>query len=214
MALSQTHVNVNRLPEVQGGLDRYFTLWWEAQRQAWQDVGRDPREEADRATSVFNILASALGPLALDELAALAWSGYVAGLQERISDLGRWIIAVNATQPAASYAFAHPRLGEYWRQHKMGATERAAADRALLDFCQRQLTQLRAGAAPSSATRYALQYFGEHLQRAGGDIDALEPLVCREWWKAHRAVIGSDDGFLRDIERAWAESTLHSLATC
>ena len=41
---------------------------------------------------------------------------------------------------------------------------------------------------------------------AQADPTQFDSLVCREWWQAHRAVTGSDEGFLNDIAYAWHQT--------
>jgi len=200
-------VAIDELPDVTAGLGDYFDLWWEGQREYWSGQGRDPVEETERATRLFGILASALGPLTVDELSELTAIPSAAGLQERLSDLGRWVIAVGGKdQQHPALAFAHSRLRDYWRQQKMTDKERQDADHLLVEFGRRQLQRLVDGAEPRSAAPYALRYYAAHLENAQADPTQFDSLVCREWWQAHRAVTGSDEGFLNDIAYAWHQT--------
>jgi hypothetical protein len=196
-------VTAKQLPKLTG-LSDYFESWWDAQRTGWTSAGRDPRAEAARATLLFGMLASALGPLGLDELSQLTGIASAAVLQEDLTELGRWVIAVGEDRPGQhTYAFAHPRLGDYWREQKMTAREREHADRELLLFCRQQLAWLREGGDPGAASPYALRYYATHLELQRAADEHLDALICPAWWHAHRALSGADETFLRDLWAAW-----------
>jgi hypothetical protein len=197
-------VSSDQLPDLTGGLSAYFDLWWEAQRQHWTSQGKDPLKEAERATLLFGRLASALGPLTLDELSHLTGIASAAALHEHLNEFGRWVIAVGGDGPhQRTYAFAHPRLGDYWREQKMTVQEREHNNRELRQYCQQQLQRLREGAEPGSASPYALRYYATHLENERAEYEQFDALICPEWWQAHRAVSGSDETFLSDVGLAW-----------
>lgn len=201
-------VKLDRLPDLAGGLGNYFELWWDAQRTYWTEVGSDPVIETERATVIFGALSSALGPLTLDELAQLAGIGSAATLREYIRRFGRWIITVS--EEHEGFAFAHPRLREYWRDHQMTGDQRARADDKTIEFCRHHLDQLRAGVDPATTPRYVLDYYTAHLGDQRAQAADYDRLICREWWLAHQTVTGSDETFIRDVVRA-AECTARGI---
>ncbi len=207
-------VTADTLPSLTGGLNAYFDLWWNAQREHWDAERKDRAEESKRATLLFGTLAGALGPLTLDELSRLTDDTPAAVLQEHLTEFGRWVIAVGGDGPASlTYSFAHPRLGEYWRERKMTVQERNNTDRRLRQFCQEQLQALREGADPRSASPYALRYYTTHLENEHADYEQFDAMICPVWWHAHRAVTHSDETFLRDIWATWdrAEQLMDTL---
>jgi transcriptional regulator with XRE-family HTH domain len=194
-----TALQQDELPQVPPGLATYFERWWDAQRRQW---GADTplREPAVRA--LLSLLACALGPLTGDDLLALtapegldSWT-----VAEALQPLGRFVVGDGLRQ---GYVFSHPRLGQYFYE-KLTDRERAAWEHRLLDYGEQTLHALDSGRiAPRAASRYAVQYYGAHLDRAGPASEQFYALVSQGWLRAWEALEGTYDGFLADLGRAW-----------
>jgi hypothetical protein len=48
-----------------------------------------------------------------------------------------------------------------------------------------------------------MQYYGAHLERAGGVVETLLPLVSNGWRQAWERLEGAYAGFLSNVSRAW-----------
>jgi hypothetical protein len=202
-------------PPVDGSLSELFDRWWEDQRSAWTAAGRDSDLETERASRIFAVLATALGPVGLDELAALTEIDSAAVLQGRLADLDHWVIGVATSRGSdRAYTFGHPRFGRFWHDEQMTAAEREQNEEAIVRFALARLQALHDGADPANASIYTLRYLAAHLEQRGAGADELDALVDPAWWRARRALEGGDEGFLGDLDRAWraCEAEYASLA--
>lgn len=203
----QGFIDSERLPGlIAGGLANYFNLWWGAQRQAWKDEGRDPGQETESADAIFGVIATALGPVGRDDLAQLTGTASGAKLDGRLRELRRWIITAGAIGDERSYAFAHPRLRDFWRETMMTGAQRAALDRRLIEHCRDEFERLVADPDAGTVSPYVLRYYGAHLEQLGAPADELLKLVCPAWWRAREALEHSQEGFLQDVRRAWTRA--------
>ena len=203
----QGFIGSERLPElIAGGLANYFNLWWRAQRQAWRDEGRDPEQETESADAIFGVIATVLGPVGRDDLAHLTGMASGAKLDGRLSELRRWIITAGAIGDDRSYALAHPRLRDFWRETMMTNAQRAALDRRLIEFCRDEFERLVTDPDAGAISPYVLRYYGAHLEQPGAPADELPKLVCPAWWRAREALEHSQEGFLQDVRRAWTRA--------
>ncbi|MGO8770835.1 trypsin-like peptidase domain-containing protein [Mycobacterium sp.] len=200
----QGFIDPGRLPElIAGGLANYFNIWWGAQRQAWKDEGRDPELETEFADAIFGVIATVLGPVGRDDLAQLTGMASGAKLDGRLRELRRWIITTGAIGDERSYAFAHPRLRDFWRGTMMTEAQRAALDRRLIEFCRDEFERLVADTDAGTISPYVLRYYGAHLEQPGAPAGELPKLVCPAWWRAREALEHSQEGFFQDVLRAW-----------
>ena len=198
-------LTVDDLAGLKPGLGEYFERWWADQQVQWTVRGEDPLGEKEDVLDFFNLCAMSLGPLTRDEVAAIVGGRLGSGLRLRsiAASLGRFIIGDGIGQ---GYTFSHPRLGQFFRE-QMTQAERRELDRRFLEFGAGILDALTSGALdPHEAPRYALRYYGAHLERVGGSGDRFDALVSEGWLRAWEAQEGTYSGFLADVARAWRQA--------
>ncbi|MCB1883193.1 MAG: hypothetical protein KDG89_04225 [Geminicoccaceae bacterium] len=94
------------------GFSGYFRTWWEHQQRAWKAEGT-PIDEATR-DALLAVLACALGPLKLAELAEVARTAH--GIeriitQDTLAPLRRFLIGDGFE---SGYVFTHPKPAAYF----------------------------------------------------------------------------------------------------
>jgi hypothetical protein len=187
------------LPRLPPGLDAWFSRWWAQSRLTW---GGAPATEAC-AEALFDLLATALGPLSRDDLGALAdfaAPSRPGAFNAALCALRPLLVGDGVAQP---FALSHPRL-RHFRLDQMGAARHERTQRYFLDYGGAQFDELLAGARePARVSPYLLRHYGAHLALAGREGQARAwALVCEPWQRAWEALEGTFDGFLSDVDRA------------
>jgi hypothetical protein len=185
------------LRSISPGLEGYFQRWWREQRTLWD---KDAPLRQNTVQVALNLLACALGPMAADDLLALApaeLNTWV--LEDALESLERFIIGDGRSQ---RYVFSHPRLGIYFYE-LLRPVERRLWDNRFLQWGEKTLTSLQGAQPQESVSPYLVQYYGAHLERSGADLSALLALVADGWKFAWFAFEGGYTGFLNDVDRAW-----------
>lgn len=199
-------LQVGDLHNIKPGLAGYFERWWQDQQEQWRIQGRDPIVEQANLRTLLNVIAAAMGPLMLDDLAALypdlADSMLVRWLIQQVS---RWLVGDGKTQ---GYSYSHPRLGYYfWEQ--LNKHEQKAWNERFVGWGARILAELNAEVlAPERAPRYLLQHYADHLERSNAPAESFYALISNGWRKAWEVEDVSYGGFLNDVDRTWNRASL------
>jgi AAA ATPase domain len=198
------------LPRTPPGLEGWFSRWWEQLSQRL--VGYPAL--APLAEEVFDLLATALGPLPVTVLLALVNADRAVAVSTHelaalLRELRPLLIGDGARVPLV---LSHPRL-RYFRLEKLSQAQRSELNRRFCALGEAQLRALVAGGLPASEPPpYLVQYLGAHLELAASSPDvernlaaerSLAALVCQPWQQAWEALEGTFDGFLEDVGRAW-----------
>jgi hypothetical protein len=188
------------LRAIRPGLQGYFSRWWDDQRRLWgnQTPLREPAVQA-----LLNLLACALGPLKRVDILRLvpAETGLNTWmLEEALRPLARFVLGDGEQQ---GYVFSHPRLGAYFYE-RLARGDRQATESRFLAWGEETLEALNERRLePEHASRYVVQYYGAHLERADCKVETLLALVSDGWRRGWQALEGTYAGFLNDVERAW-----------
>lgn len=192
------------LHQIKPGLGGYFERWWQDQREQWRIQGRNPITEQAHLRLLLNAIAASLGPLTLDDLAALhsdlADSTLLRELLEYVS---RWLVGDGKGQ---GYSYSHPRLGYYfWEQ--LGSQEQQMWDKRFCAWGAETLNALNTNQiVPKATPVYLLRYYTSHLQRCQLPAEEFYALVSNGWRKAWEELDVSYTGFLNDVDRAWEQA--------
>ncbi len=190
------------LQELDPGLEAYFEQWFNDQARLW---GSDAPLHEPLVRGLLDLCASALGPLRLDDLYELGQGLFASGAQieSTAGIITRFLIGDGIER---GYAFTHPRLGEHFaRTHT--SRERNELRGRFLVYGEQVLAELNTGdLAPEEAPEYVLRYYGAHLEqgRARTPAEAYYALMSDGWRRAWEALEGTPDGFLGDVQHAWA----------
>lgn len=192
------HLQPEDLQGMRPGYNGYFERWWTDQEELW---GEDDPLEKKIVNDLLDVLAMALGPLPINDLRQLL-PGNVRSreLRRAIEPLNRFVIGNGQEQ---GYAFAHPKLGEYFRD-VLEADEQAAWQQRFLDWGRWTLANLRSKKIrPLDASPYLMQYYGRHLEETNATTEELMQLVSREWLQVWYQKTDTHAGFLQDVDRVW-----------
>lgn len=196
-----TGLTAEELPSIDKGMRGYFDRWRRELERVWRARGHQPAERQRDLQDFLDALASALGPLTVDDLAELnpdAPTGFA--LTWLLKDVERFVIGDGVRQ---GFVFSHPRFAMFFHE-MMGRREREKWTSRFLDYGRRTLAQLRAGTRePASVSTYVLNFHGAHLEAAHAPSEDLFALLDTAWLDAWHAIDGTDAGFLNDCERAW-----------
>ncbi|MCB0032864.1 MAG: ATP-binding protein, partial [Anaerolineales bacterium] len=204
------------LHSLEPGLDGYFDQWWADQRRQWQTLygTKNPMMES-HVRLLFNLCATAEGPLSDDDLLALAPDvlDSVFTIEDTMQYLRRFIVINkhigNHGETYPVFVFNHPRLNNYfWNKLKKPEKQRLAQrfhqyGRDLVKRLNEKLIE------STEASPYLVQHFGAHLEKAETHSfyptqETLYSLVSEGWFAAWEALEGTNTGFLHDVNRAWA----------
>jgi hypothetical protein len=194
-----TRLQPGDLRDIQPGYKGYFEKWWADQEELW---GADDPLATALVNEVLHVLAMALGPLRISDLRQLLRDQvHSRNLKRAIRPLNRFVIGDGQEQ---GYAFAHPKLGEYFRD-ELAAEEQAAWQARFLAWGERTIDDLQAGQVqPYDVSRYLMLYYGRHLEKANADIEKMLPLVTWEWMQVWHEETSTYGGFLQDVNRVQA----------
>jgi hypothetical protein len=203
------------LDSLDPGLDGFFErFWWHEQMQLWGEKTPDRRHFG---WTLLSYLACAFGPLSRDDLRKLVGDA-LPGRSFWESDLAplRRLVVVNRD---GEYSFAHPRLRDYYHKQRMDPEEQAPIEQRFREWGRATLASLGdgTGSTAEDVTRYALRFYGRHLQRHWdlesarvADVDHLVPhaeafgsLLGNGWRRAWYWQERGYAGFLEDVDRAW-----------
>ena len=149
----------------------------------------DEAADADATWDACTLLAVALGPLSLDEMADAL------GVGRRQ--------ARRALEPVDRYLLGRERLQFFHRNlyttilEEIGETDAAAWRRRLTDWCAG-----RASAPTGTVPRYVLEHYGEHLA-AGNCVEDLVALASERWLREHQREFHALTAFARDVDLAY-----------
>lgn len=191
----------SQLSEINPGIEGYFNQWWKDQQVQW---GEGLASKKDTVQIVFNLLATALGPLPRRDLLKLARTVSPAltgdALDEALETLARFVVCDSTRQ---AYVLAHPRFAQY-RYEKLAADgEEQAYERLFLDWGRETLEIAERDGDLSGLSPYIVQRFGAHLERSRRPAAERLRLVSGTWrraWESHGEEHG---GFVSDVESAW-----------
>ncbi|MGQ9827890.1 MAG: hypothetical protein ACUVSW_08500 [Roseiflexus sp.] len=204
-ALRDGALTPEELEKRPSGLEAFLRDWVETLRR-----------QSDRSAGIRELLALcaiAWGPLAVDDLRALAPDVFAGQAQiidaARHDTIARFIITVGNHR----YVFSHQRLREVFLEEIYSLQEQKELHRRLVEYGKRQYEQ-------GNLTDYLRQFWLLHVA-ALEEWRLLEEVVSaitltdggQRWtqrWQALRyAAEGSDSGYLSDLERLWqrAEAT-------
>jgi hypothetical protein len=182
------------------GLDRYFDQWWEQQERLWgvtlARTGADTRY-------VFNLLATAFGPLTRKNLLELArrlrpeCSGD--DLDEALRLLSRFVVHAESDD---SYALAHPRFAEYRYAKLRRDDEHRRYEELFLDWGRSTLKAWSEMPRPRRAPAYIVRYYGAHLKRAESPAEDFLARVGPGWRAAWDAVEEDYNGYYADVAQS------------
>ncbi len=199
-----TRLKPEDLRGIEPGYRGFFERWWEDQEKLWEQQNREPlqREEVER---LFYALAAAQGPLRRDELRRLTGLSSLR-LREALKPLARFVI-----QGEAGYAYAHPKLGQFFWEEELSEEEREEWDERFLAWGREVLQGLKEGTLPpkKAAERhpYILQYYTAHLARAERPLEDYLPLIhTHAWAEAWHALEGSYGGYVSDVGKVWEKA--------
>jgi hypothetical protein len=173
------------LARVRAGLDGVFAAW----------LGAAAPSATTRALCVG--LASAAAPIR-PELLADVLGVELTELRAALAPWARFVI----TNPSGEIAFAHPRLGYYFRD-PLAVDARRRVDAAYADATRRRADRLLAGGALDAETPYVLACHRLHLERAGAALPELARLLDPAWLAAWERLEGGSTGFLADLDGVW-----------
>ncbi|MEO9778930.1 MAG: ATP-binding protein [Sedimentitalea sp.] len=192
------------LSDSDAGFGPYFERWLKKQGGIYQDTGASFDERIIKAILV--ILACAIGPLPLRDLAALV---------ERLTE-ERHLIAKDTMIPLErfivgdgndlGYALGHPKLRNYIRDEYFGGSDNVdRAEGVFVDWGRAKITELANGdMRADDMPHYLLQFHAQHLQVVGADVADYRDLLSPTWrtaWEADR----QGEGYLglsNDVEIA------------
>ena len=191
----------SQLSEIAPGIEGYFDQWWRDQQVQW---GEGLADKKAAVQIVFNLLATALGPLPRRDLLRLARSVSPAltgdALDDALETLARFVVSDSARQ---AYVLTHPRFAQY-RYEKLAADgDDEAYDRLFLDWGRQTLESAERDGDLSGLSPYIVQRYGAHLARARRPAAERLRLVSTGWRRAWESHSEEHDGFLSDVERAW-----------
>lgn len=193
--------SLENLPQTPPGLEGWFSLWWSQLRARW--VGNPVMEPL--AEDIFDLLATALGPLPRKTLLTLLQQNHKdPDLEPRVDfllqDIRPLLLGDGERIPLT---LSHPRL-RYFRLEQMHERQREALEERFLTVGNAELETLCANRLTAAqASSYFLRYLAAHIDGRPNSFDQLEKLVCPAWQAAWEALEGTYDGFLDDVHRAW-----------
>ena len=154
----------------------YFDKWWEEQERLW---GRDNPLEKDLVNDILDLLAMALGPLTSSDLYQLfAEQVRSRDIKQAITPLNRFVIGDGNEQ---GYAFAHPKLGEYFRD-QLEDKEQIDWQLRFIAWGRKTLLSLQTCQMnPLDVSKYLMMYYGRHLEETDASIEGFLELASWEW---------------------------------
>ena len=203
-------INVDGLFKIKPGLESFFGIWMDGQRQLWKErrkAGEMDRNEEIKTYALLRIFACARGPINRTEIQQLLpeyeWNGFT--IHEALECLQRFIVG-NADH---GYSFGHPEFGRHISESRtfMGIDERVFIERKFLAFGRSVLMT-----ASTHRSEYSIRYFAMHLEylsmlasnaeeRSEFADDAIS-LTTNHWMECWLSKEGGYTGFLRDVEIA------------
>jgi hypothetical protein len=189
------------LDEGEPGLAGFMARWWQDQERIWQG---DLAGQAPAVALVLNLLACSLGSLERGELLQLARRRRALSgdeLDRTLAVLDRFVVQRNRS----AYAISHPRLASYRVDTLRASNELEPIERTFLEWGEDTLEALRsAQLEPREVSPYLLRHFSAHLEQAKASPSALLELTDPNWQAAWSKALDEVDGFIADVDRAWA----------
>jgi hypothetical protein len=150
----------------------------------------EPGQASDLGWGLLGVLAAALGPLTLPEMAGLLGTP-VRSLHQAIAPVKDLLLAHGRFD--VSDPVWRPRLAEY-----VGRAEREEGLARLTDWCSRWV---QTGHRPDDVPGYVIAHASTHLRDAG-DAEALYGLIDKRWRRLSVAQTGSPRAFMADMTQA------------
>ena len=188
-------VSVGELPQLPPGLMGFFKQWWRDQERQWG--ANRPLREA-RVRTLLAVLASALGPVEVDDVLAVAGGEPADGLSlyDAMEPLKRFVVGDGREQ---GWIFSHPRLGYYFRE-VLGKAESARWAGRFTTYGAAVAEELLAGRrTPNEAPAYIVRSYASHLRSQSAPVEQFDPLATPQWLQAWQTLEGGPDGFSADL---------------
>jgi hypothetical protein len=189
------------LEEAEPGLAGFMARWWRDQERIWQG---DLAGQAPAVALVLNLLAFSLGSLECSELLELTRRRQTLDgdeLDRTLATLDRFVVQ----RSPGAYAISHPRLASYRVDRLRASDELEPIEHAFLGWGADTLQALRsARVKPRKVAPYLLRHYGAHLEQANASPSAFIELTSPEWQAAWSKTLDEVDGFIADVDRAWA----------
>ena len=188
------------LLKLQPGLGRFFEYWFAQQENLWRANGDYIDRQA--VDTLLHARAMAHGPLTADDLDALAHDTFhgTSGARRVANALRRFLVGSGAR--GSGYSFSHPRLTQHFRE-QLANRERKDWVTRYQEYGASTLRELESGVTqPGSASEYIIRNYRLHLEAQPGSPASLSALMSRGWLMAWRALEGTEEGFLDDVQAA------------
>lgn len=193
-------LEASELAAIDRGFHGYFARWWSEQEQLWEQQRRP--QDRPLVQAVLDTLSAALGPLSIEELAALlppALNANTRSIEKSIRVLSRFLVGDGRQ---TGFSFSHPQLGAHFRETMLEA-ERSDIDASFVRWGRDLLTRLRGGAlSPMRVPPYLVRHLRKHFARVGGDAEDFCALLDRAWRDASTLQSGDLEHFVEDVEAA------------
>ncbi len=151
---------------------------------------------------MLSILATALGPLLVDDVVALARGcevGDPLAASDAVEALERFVVGDGREH---GWVFSHQRLREYFRDF-LGKVETGRWMERFVEYGAETAAALASGSrSPDDAPAYAVQWYSTHLALTRAPLESFDVLAKPPWLKAWEALEGAEDGFLGDLRNA------------
>jgi hypothetical protein len=191
------------LDTLRPGFGGYFDRWLDLQRKAWKEASEliDERE----IELVLAYLAFAHGPLETRDLLELAARHDDRGLalspHAMLRPLRRFVIGDGTA--SHGYVLSHPKIGLYLQGQRFEATAREIR-KVFAEWGHDHVGRLNnAHLGPAQASRYALQFLGQHFKDTEAPVAAFMMFAEDGWRRAWEHFDGGQRGFSGDIRTAW-----------
>ena len=178
--------NTDDLKSIEPGLEGLFKLWWEHQTKQWKESG-SPAERDKEVLELLHLCAAAFGPLLNSEIRFLTQGRLDSNdyIDSVIKNISRWVIGDGTD--GAGYTFSHARLANFFWD-RLGYEEQQRLDERYLTLGRSTLSSLIDGVAPKGVSRYAVEHYGEHLDRANAPTEDYARLLHQAWRHAKEAL--------------------------
>jgi len=196
-------IRIDDLPQIAPGLEGFFVRWWDDQLRLWR--GHRSASLERTTYSLFNMLALAFGPLERSDLLNLlrSVSPDASGddLDQALGALARFVTRDDLRN---AYVLGHPRFGAYRLARLKADGDYDRHERTFLEWGRLLTRPPPVGRPASKASRYIVQYYSAHLNRAQAGPEDLLELLSADWranWQDHADEFGSFDVVLDEVQQ-------------
>lgn len=202
-------VQPSDLDKIKPDFSGYFEHWWAGQEKLWEQQGKADVTEKESVITLLYVLATALGPLNVTDLKAVAPEILSSKhkIRKAMQPLRRFALGDGED---VGFSFAHPRLGDYFRQEFLDGQEQMCWSGVFVRWGQETIKDLRDSHEPDydNVSRYLLQHYSQHLEAYKAPIEMYLQLLSQEWLKSWYRYTGTHVGFLRDVDIVLKKLTL------